>query len=378
MKNSSPPAHSKHRSTRCRSSTNKYNMQDLRSALKAAFPTMYQQDASLGLDPRLALVSDNLEAPEEISQHSDGGATSNHGCVNGASVALSKCDPQSYTGVVHSAVGNYPQGQLSEYDSQGHPKVILSASGWDPQEFDDSVCGRNTGGVCLGLRVSPSPPWQDDDDYLRMVDPNDVLPLESQSGSSSSSLHDLSASSSDSLIVDPRETMPETAHSSYHPDTIHPSGCMLGVSQSGYVPGTVCSVRSSANLLGVIPKTYPSNLQERTPSHSKASVLEGVTATRPVTRKGYRHRFSRKYLPDGEEKEQRKRNLNNIASKVYREKNKTSRNKLPQELKEEQEKNEMLKLDSEILKEQITLYRTLISEQLLVTQHMQESPPDTA
>ncbi|KAK8745701.1 hypothetical protein OTU49_000331, partial [Cherax quadricarinatus] len=114
-----------------------------------------------------------------------------------------------------------------------------------------------------------------------MVDPNEVLPLESQNGSSSSFLHDPSASSANSFSVDRRESVPETAYNRYPTDIAHLSGCMLRTSPNGNVPDTAYDAHSSTDMLGAIPKIYSPNLQEGKPIYPLDSALEGVMAKTP-------------------------------------------------------------------------------------------------
>lgn len=74
-----------------------------------------------------------------------------------------------------------------------------------------------------------------------------------------------------------------------------------------------------------------------------AVALPGPTEALGDSRKGYKHRHTRQFLPEGPEKEGRQRQLNNEASRIRNKKKKEEMDKLQKELQQLQQSNADLK-----------------------------------
>lgn len=72
-------------------------------------------------------------------------------------------------------------------------------------------------------------------------------------------------------------------------------------------------------------------------------------ASSPSSRKGYRHRHTRKYLRDERLRKERNRELNNEASVLYREKQRTATSKKEKQLQHLQQENDQLCKKLELL-----------------------------
>ncbi|XP_045621347.2 involucrin-like [Procambarus clarkii] len=257
-------------------------------------------------------------------------------------------DPQDHLGREGSTSGWDPQdhlgreGSASGWDPQDHLGHEGPASGWDPQDHlgrEGPASSRKTSDH-VGLRVVPCSAREDSGECFMMVDPNQVL-AQNRTPSPPSALYDLSHLLTDECSQYLSEDISREQHSVYPQESehrAHPAGALSGATESPY----------SSNLPAGTP-----------PLRSSSSALEAVLGTRPATRKGYHHRVTRKYLPDGEEKEKRRKKLNNVASKDYRENKKMTLKMVEQLLEAEEKRQQQLTAKQQSLKLQVQRFREM-------------------
>nr|XP_045621347.1 uncharacterized protein LOC123772303 [Procambarus clarkii] len=335
-----------------------YNMEDIHSALNAVLPETAEQNYISGLDAiasfDLDMVVAYLDSLSDMSSNhlGDGeGATSGHSGVDGppeAPLSASGWDPQDHLGREGPASGWDPQdhlgreGPASGWDPQDHLGREGPASGWDPQDhlgLEGPASSRKTSDH-VGLRVVPCSAREDSGECFMMVDPNQVL-AQNRTPSPPSALYDLSHLLTDECSQYLSEDISREQHSVYPQESehrAHPAGALSGATESPY----------SSNLPAGTP-----------PLRSSSSALEAVLGTRPATRKGYHHRVTRKYLPDGEEKEKRRKKLNNVASKDYRENKKMTLKMVEQLLEAEEKRQQQLTAKQQSLKLQVQRFREM-------------------
>ncbi|XP_069167281.1 uncharacterized protein [Procambarus clarkii] len=258
-----------------------YNMEDIRSALNAICP-----GSASGLDANSSFdLNLYLETLPDIPLFCDGEGAA--GGVNG---------PPEASASGYSAQSHLPlEGSEFGYNQYSHLPLEGSVPSWERQSQlvpEGSASGWGASSH-LGLGEAPSPTWQHND-YLRMVDPNEVLrtpATEDHQLSQGPQLlpHDPTAlhypsttlnsfTDSSECCLFSQDDMSREQHSVYPQESEH----------SAYSPGA---------LSGATASPYSSNLPAGTPPlRSSSSALEAVLGARTATRKGYHHRVTRKYF----------------------------------------------------------------------------------